>query len=325
MLLRALEMRVLTSAVRQFPPPTLALKRLFPDEEVAAQVADYNVFRNTRLMAEYSASGGPANPVPMLGVTPMTVRLPRIREKTPIPGIDQRFAHLPEDLATAGGSRLVAQELAKLQRRVDLRKEWERAQALTGTITAEVSGATVVITNTVTPLTASVDFSDPDVDVLGAIKAWMTALGQVSGAKPVEMWCNSATSAYFLANANILALVRDAGGALGFIRDGRIARLPLLNLDLVEYDEGYADATGTFYPFIADNAAFLVPAPGDASMKTFLGLSEDLQAPLVGPGRFSKAWEDNDPSATQILVEEYSLSVVQVPTAIGYCSDVTST
>ena len=125
---------------------------------------------------------------------------------------------------------------------------------------------------------------------------------------------------------DIKALIKDASGQLNFIREGRLARIPLVDLDVVVYGDGYLTDDGdtsTFAPFIADDVAFLVPAPADAGMQTFMGLSEDLKAPLVGPGRFSKSWEEEDPSGTNILVEEVSLPIAQIPTAIGYFADLT--
>lgn len=145
----ALEARQLTEVVNRRERPRRALTTmLFPDathQNLLTETVQVDELTGTDEMAPFITKDGEAVAVGQDNGRSYTLDTPMISVKRPITaskllferqaGQTQVFVQDGSDLAAEAILKIIAEDMAKMERTVDKREEWMIAQALTGTIT----------------------------------------------------------------------------------------------------------------------------------------------------------------------------------------------
>jgi hypothetical protein len=307
--------------VRQFPTPEFLFRRFFPEVGINGQTASWTLYPNTRVRAKYTQFGNASNPIARRPMSHKAAMMAHIRESVYIgaaskynrrPGTNQTNEPWPvEDQ--------VADELEDLNRRVEYAKEYERAGILFGGIVslayADGSYNNVDFLTSTSTHYASVisNWSSSDADIIGDVRSMMHAVRVDSGARPRYLAGGEGMLDNMIRNTVLKDYFERSPYGMRALERGELPQL--LGLTLVEYDEGF-DLDGTWTPFVPAGLVSCFAEPGAVGMVTLQGEADDLKA-KGNPGRFSKAYEDEDPSGSHVIVDDVSLPIIEVPAGVA--------
>jgi hypothetical protein len=314
---------VLNGVIERFMAPETLLGRtqLMGSDRVMptleATVA-YDVITANRTRAVPNVPNSEAHVIKQLGVGQVAASLIYLRDKKVFSPTTIRWLRTPGQLAARNAEAAVLRELRDLDNRFEKFAEFCIWQVFTtGTLQFTGGGVIIDINYQFNPThlpTVSVSWGDPTADIIGDLKNWKRLISRDGQAVATDVYLNSvAMASIFKLNANyqdlISTQVRDE-----YLRTGQIANL--LSLNWHEYDLAYVDDNGVVTQYIPDNKIVLLSNDNPDRWYFLEGPSADFAAPDNHIGKFSKTWEDDDPSARQFLLEWHFLPVVWRPEQI---------
>jgi hypothetical protein len=227
----------------------------------------------------------------------------------------------------------VGTDLATLDDLITRREEWMAAQALNaGTISVTGEGVNDVIDfqmaagHKITLAGIALWTDTTNSNPLENLATWARLIGQDSGVVPnTAVLGSSAASALFA----WLRINDKSGGEISAIKVtlGQISpsalpnganylgylRYNSLSVDLYTYDEWYvSDTDGLEYPMVPVDKVFL--GSTNAQNTRLYGAIKDLKA-LAAMPRFSKSWEEEDPSVRFLMMQSAPLIALNQPDA----------
>lgn len=185
--------------------------------------------------------------------------------------------------------------MIELNTRLETRLEWMRWQVLSGSIA--IPATTNMPARTVNysvpagqkPTAATLWSTTATADPLTDIGNWKL-LFRGTGARPIRIIVNQKVDNYLKSNANIQRLLQTQYGrdvlsadSLAFVMANQ-----LNGMEYEVYDGGYLDDTGTFYPFIPDNACLIVGQGMTGNMMDLITSPDNYEDIFNGqPGKFA--------------------------------------
>ena len=303
-----LQHETMTELVRKFPVQQHIGKALFKEKKIDTNVAEWDIIHQSRDMADYASVDGEGHIVKRMGVQKQTATTAYLREKKQIEGSSLAWLRKPGTEDKNYGEELIRNELEDLNRRLEKRKEWARWQALSGTLTVNQADVKFVVDYGIDAShkpTVGTAWSNIAADIINDLKTWKALIEKDSGEKAKTLYVNETVMAYLCKNTNIIALMSD-DLSKKLLQEGIITKLA--GLEIVVYNSGYVPAGGSYTYFIPDDVAVMV---------TENGFARELTAPSTEmragrrPGKFSKSWEQEDPSGVWVLIEEHTLPVIE--------------
>ena len=305
--LTILQHRVLTALVQKFPVPQFLGRSLFREVPIASNLGEWDVLKRSRAMAEFVVPDSEAKVVSRMGIEQMQATVASIKEKKQLSGSTMAWLRQPGTEHLAFAEQSIRNELEDLNTRLEYRKEWAQWQALTGTLTVNQDDVKFSINYGLdashTP-TAPTAWSVATADIVGDITAWKQTVAQDSGEMPNRAYLTTTVAEYLMKNDKIRDLMGDQLRS-DVLQSGYLARL--LGLELTVYDAGFVDDSGAFVSFIGTDQ-FILTA-GEDFARYLIAPSTDPKSGFR-PGKFAKAWEDEDPATVWVLVEENGLPVL---------------
>jgi hypothetical protein len=257
-------------------------------------------------------------PETLLGRTHIAASMIYLRDKKVFSPTTIRWLRAPGELSAKNAEAAVLRELQDLDNRFEKFAEFCIWQAFT-TGTLQFTGGGVIINidylfSSSHKPTAANAWDSTNADVIGDLKTWKRLISREGQAVATDVYLNSvAMSGIFRMNQNyqdlISTQVRDE-----YLKTGQISNL--LSLTWHEYDLAYVDDNGVVTQYIPDNKIVLLSNDNPDRWYFYEGPSADMSAPEGHIGKFSKTWEDEDPSARQFLLEWHFLPAIWRPEQI---------
>jgi nitrogen fixation-related uncharacterized protein len=335
-----LEPQVLNEVVRLLQTPeNLVLSNLLP--RVATPVSFYvwDIIKGSRTVAKPNVPNAEAHIVPRLGRAQRSASLVYLREKKEFdPTTTMWIRELGSISNVQRAEEAIMRELHDLNTRVDNFVEFACWKALQGSLQFTGSGTgqgpdvlspTVDYgfrsSHTVHPATGW-NTASP-VSIVQDVEAWKRLAMRDARVPLTDAWCTSVVIDRIF---NAFATNAASGGMLltdamrtAFYQNGVLPGFMGLNWHVIEGQ--YDDDSGNTQLFLQDDALVLSNLAAGEAMKIIEGPSADFAAPQGHIGKFSKTWEQEDPSGRQGLLEYRFLPVITRPDQIVVVPDVKST
>jgi hypothetical protein len=305
---------VLQKVIEATPAPKFIGSQLLPDEPDFTDVFTWEVLDRGRQRAGLVPRDGEAKIVPFVPQTVKTAPSAFIKAKSLLTESILEYLRYPGTYAAAA-EKQVAEAVVRLNRQVDIEKEWLIMSALVnGAITYTEAGGYSFSVDYGVPTgnkpTASPLWSNTSTaDVLGNVLAWKQIIAENGGTNIVGL-CNSTVFSYMVQNAAIRTLLT---GNIVNPTDPTIFATILGIEKLYVYDALYTDLDGTTTAKFLPNNKFILLALGEAG-DNFGGFR---QAPSLynnhKPGRFVYTTAVEDPAGVWVIVGEYGLPVIYHP------------
>ena len=206
-------------------------------------------------------------------------------------------------------------------------EEWMAAQLLlTGAMTlSSPDHPTMVIdidrpsTHTVA-LTGSLRWGQAGVDPLQNLRSWAKIVQQDSGFHPSTVVLDPLAADLLLSSASVTKVMNtyrqtsgnvDLQGATAFGGLGEEVKYlgNIAQFDIYQYQQLYADNTGTVQQFMPNNSVIMGNPKGCQGTRTY-GAIRDFDASLKALPRFPKVWRENDPSASFTMMQSAPLPLL---------------
>lgn len=301
---------VINGVVEKFTTPDELLGlQLLPRIPHPFPVATWDVIRGSRELAHANVPGSEAHVVKQLGVAQMSARFLYVREKKAFEPTTLHWLRAPGQLAQANAEAAVLRETQDLANRIDRFMEYTVWQMFTNTLTIAQPDVNVVITYGIAAThrpTAGVLWTDPAADIIGDIKAWKRLVTRDGQTVPRVAFANDVTMEYMTRNTEIRSLMSERQSE-EFLNTGMVTGL--LGLTWVTYDIAYVDANGDEQRFIPDGK-IIIASDQREPWHMASGPSADDEAPTGHTGRFTKSWQEKDPSARVLLMEDHFLPIL---------------
>lgn len=288
----------------------------------------YDTIRGSRLMAKPNVPNSEAHIVPKLGVGQMTAGYFYVREKKVFEPTTIYWLRQPGTLAARRAEEAVLRELQDLVDRVERYKEF--------TIWRGMFTGLIDINEPDVKATVNFQISSSHKIVLAGAEKWNTINGNGGGAgvydapikqhvagwkrlvsrdalaRLTDVWLNSQT---------LEMMMRNRIFEQEYISDRQKDALQtnhwipgLWGLNWHEYDLHY-DTGSAVVPFIPDGELIAYASDG-RPFEMHSGPTADFGAPVGSTGRFTKTWQEEDPSARQGLLEEQFFPCLYKPDQI---------
>lgn len=341
--IQELEWTSLTPLVNEVKPVQSFLKQLlFRDHQTqTTDLLEIGTLVGDRSMAPFVHKDGEGIMVEGLTQTAISLRPPQIRIKkpfTPTPLLFERsygdVIHLqPGDSQVSAVQRHIARDSQRMVDLVANSEEYLSSMALTGTVayTNEQDGAsfsvafakssenTVVLTGTDVWTNAA---SVPKIDILRAKRR----LADAVGLQPTDAIMGLAAAEAFLDNADVIAsldtrrLVSGTVDITGDFSDQGVIFLGTYGgVRWWEYSR-QINVPGLGLTSLVDtNTVHFVTSSPAAEQVLYYGAIRDMRAfqgNVLESERFSKAWEEEDPSVLMQLIESHPLPTLRRPDSI---------
>ena len=294
-------------------------KFTIPDEMLGLQllnrvphpfpVATWDVIRGSRELARANVPGAEAHVVKQLGVAQMSARFLYIREKKALEPTTLHWLRAVGTLAEKNAEAAVLRETQDLANRIDRFMEYTVWRMFANELAIVQADVNVTVTYGIAAShrpTAAVLWTDPSADIIGDIRAWKRLITR-DGQTPAKWaFCNDITMEYLTRNTEIKNLMSERMSER-FLNTGMIEGL--LGLNWVTYDIAYVDDSGTEQRFIPDGKVIILSDDRNP-WEMASGPSADDEAPQGHTGRFTKTWQERDPSARVILIEDHFLPIL---------------
>ncbi|WFA86510.1 major capsid protein [Paenibacillus amylolyticus] len=208
------------------------------------------------------------------------------------------------------GEEYMIEKMVNLNQRLETRFEWMRWQSLTGSL---------VVPATANKPSRTIDYGVPannkptaDVlwnniataDPLKNLDEWLLRF-RGSGARGVKVVANKKVDSYLKQNEKIRDLIKFTYGK-DIVTDGSLSEIVSQNLNGLQYevyDGGYIDDTGTFFPFIPDNAVIIIGRGMTGSIMDLVTSPNNYEDIFTGhTGKFALAkLIQGDPDQWQVI------------------------
>jgi hypothetical protein len=189
--------------------------------------------------------------------------------------------------------------MIELNQRLETRFEWMRFKALSGSLIVPATKNKPAFTidykvpSNNKPTAATLWSTIATADPLADIDAWKL-LFRGSGARPSGIIVNQKVDNYLKQNAKIRDLLRTMYGRDVLSADSLafVMKNQLNGMTYEVYDGGYIDESGTFNPFIPDNACLIVGEGMTGTMMDLVTSPDNYEDIFRGqPGKFAMAKE----------------------------------
>lgn len=336
---------ILRGVIEQFTTPdSLTLLNTVPRRAVNRETVEWTVRRGSRNVAQPNTPNSEAHIVGISGGTRLAAALAYFREKKVFePTTLQWLRDLETDNSAttrANAEGAVLREIEELNSRFDNRAEWMLWQALTGRLVFDQKTGYGSAVNSVTDYAyrpshvldrfgASLATATPD-QIVANVRSIRTLIEQ-DGAVPLtdalvsQKVMDAITDSFTKSSSNLMSdRMRDQ-----YFSTGTIEGFLGLNWKV---QNGVFDATDSSYGetpttpsqetrFLAENAIIFGNLSANRAIELVEGPSSDNEAPRGYTGKFSKTWEEKDPSARQVLLEWKVLPVITAPDQFVYVKD----
>jgi hypothetical protein len=325
----------LTAMINEIKSPGAFLKNLLFStnvETLSTEKIELSYLSGDREVAPFVRKNGEAIPIEGYSETYATVEAPNIRLKRPLTPHPTLFDRKPGTVIfPSSGEQLsavqahVARDMQKIADHISNAEEWMAAMAIRGTVSYEVEdGEVFTITYpkpagnsvTVSPLWSTTSY--PESDFQTAAELISDGVGLI----PTDAIMGRNAAAAFIKNARVLSLLdnrRVDYGALQlqeqFRDDGALYMGMLQGIRCWRYGRALS-VNGTATRLIRDDYVEFVCATPAAQNVAYYGAIPDWKAFAEGKfqgQRFSKSWEEDDPSIRVLLGHSRPLFVPRRP------------
>lgn len=323
----------LTKTVNEIKSPNQFVKKLLfsSHEPKETETIEIGVLDGDREIAPFVTKNGEAIMVSGIGERFQTVEAPNIRIKRPLPPNDALSNRRPGSIIFPGqggivsaAEQYVARQLGRLADLVTNAEEYLCCMALQGTISYQVSDDANFTITYPKPSGNSVDLgtnnywadstSNPEVDCYEAKRVVSEEVGLgitdcILGSEAAVSFLKSSTVRSLLDVRNVTAGGQDF--TTQFSEDGAIFLGTFCGIRFWAYPR-QVKVNGTMTDLIRSKYAEFVCRVPAAEFTLYYGAIHDWKAlqnrSFVGE-RFSKSWEDEDPSVRQLLTHSRPLPV----------------
>jgi len=318
---------VLSGLVREFVPNPDAMKgkQIFKSKSVLGYTMGIDVITNPRHLARYRHPDAKSKQEKLKAIKHIDVTLPHIKMSKMLPESIFKALRTPGTDHQAYGKQAIVEELEGLDILAENAMEKARWDCLqTGIVSQTASGDVDDVGFSIdfgidgnhTPtLTGGNLWSAPTTcDPITNIIAWRKTFAENSGVEAKYAFCSTTVMGYLIAADAMQSMMGDRMKDAIFTT-GALPGVAGLE-KIIVYDGGYVPEGGSFTPYLGVDKVVLWSGNPH---KEYVGVFNDRKA--TAPGKFSKAWEDEDPSGTHIL-----LGVCALPSGERikefWCSDV---
>lgn len=304
--LSLLKPQVLNGVLRAIPVPENHLgSRMFKRRGYPFPVVSYDTVAGSRTVAQPNMPGAPANIVAQHGLGHVSYGMLYTREKKVFDAVTMYWLRA---IGTINEAKKYAEENVKRELE-DLNSRNERFveaviwQALTtGRIVLNTPQVKANIDLKFLPdsfITKQTDtWDNPDAPIVADIEDYKRRFIRLANVPAQKAFATSRTLSLFARNTEIRSLMSETQRAT-YLTQGTIPGL--LGIDWVAYDGSYETENGDVRQYIPDGHIVFVSEANNA-FELLEGPSADTAA-QGAIGKFTKTWEDQDPSAIQALVE----------------------
>ncbi len=329
-----LRTEVITGLVRKFMPTAnefvgMALAPRKGSSKFPGQTATWDVFQRGRHAAEYNSPGSPAKRQRNMVKQSISTTCAYIREAKALSAKTLYWLRQPGgQFNSQYAEQGVRDELEDLNGIVDRRVEQSIWEMFSGTLTVNQADVKFTVdygmdgSHKPTVATSWADLANAD--PLADLRAWKKLIQRDGNGLATDVYMNETVMGYLVDNAAVRSLIEKTPSLQRQIAEtGWITRWMGLNFHV--NDRGITPLGGAFTPYIGEDKVIMIDKgnsdPGGKVTNDLFdileGSSLDIQA-QGNPGKFSKSWEDHDPSARQILVEWYEIPALQQPELVVY-------
>lgn len=311
-------------------PESLVLSAELPRTPWPYPSVTWDVIRGSRTIGRPNVPNSEAHIVPRLGISQVSAAFLYYREKKVFEPTTLHWLRAAGSLSNIQNAEAaVLREVQDLNLRLDNLIEWSCWQALTGVLAFAyddvVSTVNYQLPSSHLPSAPSNGWSNTSTTVaqmVGNVQAWKRLISRDGRVKATEAWCTELTMTYILgafarASQTLLSdRMRDAYYATGVLPG-------FMGLDWNEVESQYdVDAAGTTALFLPDGALAITNLDDNRPMEIMEGPTADDEAPEGFTGKFTKTWQEKDPSARQILLECHFLPIIRRPEQFVYVASV---
>lgn len=318
-----LEPSVLNGVIRDMPPrDEFRGLGLVPRRDYPLPYWEYDVVTRRRHIARPNTPNSPAMIVDQNGIGKLRGGFIYTREKKVFTPTTIRWLREPGETARSNAEAAVMRELQELNDRVDRFHEFLVWKMLAvGAFDLSALGHAVSIDYGIDAShqpTSATFWTDPTANLITDIQGWKRIISRDSDARLTRVIGNNPTTETFYRHAQVQAYLSDAQKG-AFATDGIIPRFQGVSFE--EYDRGYVDdftnpSTPTFATYIPDGYFVGIAEGGEETFAFLDGPAADASAPDGHVGKFSKTWEEQDPSQRQGLLESNAFPVLYQPNSI---------
>jgi hypothetical protein len=339
-----LSWRSLTAAVNEMKSPNQFLTKLLfgRHETKPTETIELGIFENDRVIAPFVRKNGQAIQVAGNSEKFISIEPPNIRLKRPFTPSELLFRRRPGTVIHAEASDITSAMRAHIGRDLQVMsdqetnaKEWLAAMAIRGTITysvddfehfsvtfAKPAGNTVTLAGDDLWDNADASLPDPAGDFHTAKKLINDAVGL--GVTDAIMGEEAAAAFRLLMERRqgLMDFQKIQTGSITFTEqfsaDGVIYMGTFCGVRCWEYSRS-ASLNGVATPMIRTNYVEFVCADAASDHVLYFGAIADmkaLQGQLFQAERFSKSWEEEDPSSMQALLTSRPLPTMRRPGSV---------
>lgn len=311
-------------------PETLVLSNSLPRTPWPYPSVTWDVVRGSRMVGRPNVPNSEAHIVPRLGISQQSASFLYYREKKVFEPTTLHWLRAPGSIQNIqNAEQAVMREVADLNLRCDNLVEWACWQALTGTLSFAYDDVVATVDYqlpaTHLPATPAAHWSDvatTPAQMVGNVQAWKRLISRDGRVRATTAWATELTMTYIMAafaraSQTLMSdRMRDA-----YYADGILPGFMGLNWNEVEsqYD---TDAAGTTALFLPDKALVIANLDEGRPIEIMEGPTADDEAPDGFTGKFTKTWQEKDPSARQVLLELSFLPIIRRPEQLVYVADV---
>lgn len=331
-----LEPTVLRGVVQQLPlPENLVLSNLLPRADYPFNVVTWDILRGSRTVGKPNVPNAEAHIVPRLGRAQGTAAMIYYREKKVFQPTTTEWIRRVGTIGTLqSAEEAILRELQDLNVRCDNFVEYGCWQAMKGSWSASYPDVQINLdygfksSHKPHPANNWAATGTTGNQIIDDITAWQLVVQRDARVTPTDVFTSSKVLTYIFD-----AFARQGNGTMlsDTMKDQyyRTGVLPgFLGLNWHKVEGQYVDDTGTVNQFVPDNALYLASLTnyaGTAPFEILSGPSADFESPANYIGKFTKSWNEPDPSGRQVLLEYMFLPVIYLPDNFLYVADVTST
>ena len=319
------------------PSRGLTLYNSVAKDETPYPYAQWNVTRGrTSTLAEFNVPNSKANVVggPRGGEETRSEALAYFREGayfSPTATLYLKDAEAGSESALKSAEKIVAEQVATVNDRINNRIEWALWQAIQGNLsyTGANTGAIAIdygFKATHKPTLAVGDqWDNASVSLdslISNIRYMKKVVRKDSGVDANEVFLTGATMDLLIAAFTKASVGTDGRWALSdsqkdqYLKEGKISGfMGIETWSTIDqyYDEVAGDGTVTVKPYLPHGKVLMLNRAANGALKYVNGPSADFDAPQGHIGRFAKNWTNEDPSGRAFLIEESGLPVLKAP------------
>lgn len=298
--------------------------------------AQWDVIKGSRTIARPNVPNSEAHIVPRLGRSQESASFIYLREKKVFEPTTLYWLRTPGEIAKVNAERAVLREITDLNTRFDNFAEYTIWQMFTGNLNIASDGDAPEISvdykmpTSHKPSASSSWASASPKSIIEDVRAWKRLIKRDGQVPATEAYVSEKTMSYvFDAFANATStpayLLSDRmkdqyyreGVLPGFLGIDWKIQDAVFDAANSAYGENPTDP-GADQTFLADDHIILGNFTQGRPFELIVGPTADLEAPQGYTGKFTKTWQDKDPSGRQYLMEYNFLPVLNRPEQFVY-------